>query len=39
VRAIIKPESWQNIDPEAWLAEAKIFAGQVRDGTYRRGGA
>lgn len=39
IRAIIKPESWQNIEPETWIAEAKLFAQQLRDGTYRKGGA
>lgn len=26
VRAIIKPEKWQDIDPEAWIAEARMRA-------------
>jgi predicted flap endonuclease-1-like 5' DNA nuclease len=39
IRAIIQPESWQLIEPEAWIAEARQFAEQVRDGTYRKGGA
>ncbi|NNJ11542.1 hypothetical protein EKD04_014490 [Chloroflexales bacterium ZM16-3] len=38
VRSIISPESWQNISPEDWVAEAKLFAEQVRAGTYRRRG-
>jgi predicted flap endonuclease-1-like 5' DNA nuclease len=37
ILAIIKPESWQHIEPEAWAAEAARFAEQVRDGTYRSG--
>jgi predicted flap endonuclease-1-like 5' DNA nuclease len=37
IRAIIKPESWQQIEPEAWIAEAADLARQVRDGTYRKG--
>ncbi|MCS6880808.1 MAG: helix-hairpin-helix domain-containing protein [Oscillochloridaceae bacterium] len=37
IRAIIKPEAWQNVDIPAWIAEAKVFAQQVRDGTYRKG--
>lgn len=39
IRAIIKPESWQKIDPEAWIAEARLFAEQMREDTYRKGGA
>jgi predicted flap endonuclease-1-like 5' DNA nuclease len=37
IRAIIKPEAWQNVDIPAWIAEAKVLAQQVRDGTYRKG--
>ncbi len=37
IRAIIKPEAWQNVDIAAWIAEAKVLAQQVRDGTYRKG--
>ncbi|GAB4445430.1 MAG: hypothetical protein OHK0015_47680 [Chloroflexi bacterium OHK40] len=37
IRAIINPEPWQNVDPEAWIAEARVLAQQVRDGTYRKG--
>jgi predicted flap endonuclease-1-like 5' DNA nuclease len=25
IRAIIKPESWQNIDPESWIAQARTM--------------
>jgi predicted flap endonuclease-1-like 5' DNA nuclease len=37
IRAIIRPEAWQNVDIPAWIAEAKVLAQQVRDGTYRKG--
>lgn len=37
LQAIIKPESWQNVDFAAWIAEARALAEQVRDGTYRKG--
>ncbi|NWF79979.1 MAG: hypothetical protein HXY37_08005 [Chloroflexi bacterium] len=37
IRAIIRPEPWQNVDIPAWIAEAKVLAQQVRDGTYRKG--
>jgi predicted flap endonuclease-1-like 5' DNA nuclease len=37
ITAIIKPEAWQNVDIAAWIAEAKVLAQQVRDGTYRKG--
>lgn len=37
IRAIIKPEAWQNVDIPSWIAEAKVLAQQVRDGTYRKG--
>jgi predicted flap endonuclease-1-like 5' DNA nuclease/uncharacterized small protein (DUF1192 family) len=37
LRAIIAPQAWQAIDPEAWIAEARTLAQQVRDGTYRKG--
>jgi predicted flap endonuclease-1-like 5' DNA nuclease len=37
IRAIIRPESWQHIEPEAWIAEAAELARQVRDGSYRKG--
>ncbi|MCL4295638.1 MAG: DUF4332 domain-containing protein [Anaerolineae bacterium] len=31
LREIIKPESWQKIEPEKWLAEAREFAAQKSD--------
>lgn len=37
LRAIIRPEAWQNVDIAAWIAEAHELAGQVRAGTYRKG--
>lgn len=37
IRAIIRPEPWQNVDIPAWITEAKVLAQQVRDGTYRKG--
>lgn len=37
IRAIIKPEAWQNVEIEAWIAEARTLAEQVRAGTYRKG--
>ena len=37
IRAIIGPQAWQSIEPEAWVAEARTLAQQVRDGTYRKG--
>jgi predicted flap endonuclease-1-like 5' DNA nuclease len=37
IQAIIKPEAWQKIDAEAWIAEARELAAQVRAGTYRKG--
>lgn len=29
IHEMITPEPWQHIDPEAWIAEAKTFAGSV----------
>jgi predicted flap endonuclease-1-like 5' DNA nuclease len=37
IRAIIRPEAWQLIEPEAWIAEARQLAAQVQAGTYRKG--
>ena len=37
IRTIIGPQAWQSIEPEAWVAEARTLAQQVRDGTYRKG--
>lgn len=37
ITAIIGPAAWQQIEPEAWVAEARTLAQQVRDGTYRKG--
>lgn len=37
VRAIVKPESWQNVDIVSWITEARQLADQVRAGTYRKG--
>jgi predicted flap endonuclease-1-like 5' DNA nuclease len=37
LRAIINPEPWQQIDPESWIAEARLLAAQVAAGTYRKG--
>ena len=34
---IIRPEAWQRIDAEAWIAEARLLAQQVREGTYQQG--
>jgi predicted flap endonuclease-1-like 5' DNA nuclease len=34
---VIKPASYQLIDPEAWIKEARELAAQVRAGTYRKG--
>ncbi|MBE7552192.1 MAG: DUF4332 domain-containing protein [Anaerolineales bacterium] len=31
LREIIKPESWQKIEPEKWVAEAREFAAQKSD--------
>jgi predicted flap endonuclease-1-like 5' DNA nuclease len=31
LREIIKPESWQKIEPEKWIAEAREFAAQKSD--------
>jgi predicted flap endonuclease-1-like 5' DNA nuclease len=33
---IIKPQGWQKIEAEAWIAESRMFAEQVRAGTYQR---
>jgi predicted flap endonuclease-1-like 5' DNA nuclease len=35
--AVIKPAAFQQIDPEAWIKEARELAAQVRAGTYRKG--
>lgn len=37
IRAIIRPAAWQLFEPEAWIAEARELAAQVRAGTYRKG--
>lgn len=31
LREVIKPEAWQKIEPEQWIAEAKGFAAQKHD--------
>ncbi len=30
LREIINPESWQKIEPESWIAEARLFAEKQR---------
>jgi predicted flap endonuclease-1-like 5' DNA nuclease/predicted nuclease with TOPRIM domain len=39
LREIVAAKEWQDIDPEAWIAEARSFAEQVQNGTYRKGRA
>lgn len=36
VLEIIKPERWQELKIDEWIAEARAFAEQVRSGTYRK---
>nr|MCU0490498.1 lamin tail domain-containing protein [Chloroflexaceae bacterium] len=35
IKAIIKPQDWQALDFDAWIAEARQFAEQVKAGTYQ----
>lgn len=37
LRELVEAKEWQDIDAEAWIAEARTFAQQVLSGTYRKG--
>ena len=37
LRQIIELKDWQAVDLDAWIAEAREFAQQVQNGTYRKG--
>ncbi|NTU82727.1 MAG: hypothetical protein HGA45_25715 [Chloroflexales bacterium] len=37
ILTIVRPQPWQQVEPEAWIKEARALAQQVREGTYRKG--
>jgi len=37
LRQIVEAKAWQDIEADAWIAEAREFAKQVQEGTYGKG--